>query len=111
MSPMILEMKTSREGVIPNDFTFSMILSAHPLVSPFHVHAKLIKTNHKDSASAVEGVIPNDFTFSMILSVHPLVSPFQVHAKLIKTNHKDSASAVSLSDDIFIDNKIKYVQL
>ncbi|KAL8136829.1 hypothetical protein V2J09_002831 [Rumex salicifolius] len=58
-----------------------------------------------------EGVIPNDFTFSMILSAHPLVSPFQVHAKLIKTNHKDSASAVSLSDDIFIDNKIKYVQL
>ncbi|KAL8136813.1 hypothetical protein V2J09_002814 [Rumex salicifolius] len=47
---LFLEM--NRAGVIPNDFTFSMILTAHPLVSPFQVHAQLIKTNHKDSACA-----------------------------------------------------------
>lgn len=34
-----------REGVKPNDFTYSLILGAQPLISPYEVHAQVIKTN------------------------------------------------------------------
>nr|GEX47448.1 pentatricopeptide repeat-containing protein At2g27610 [Tanacetum cinerariifolium] len=40
-----------REGVRPNDFTYSTILAAHPLISPFEIHAQAIKTNYESSAS------------------------------------------------------------
>ncbi|KAK4793389.1 hypothetical protein SAY86_023824 [Trapa natans] len=34
------------EGVSPNSFTYSVILTAHPFVSPSVVHAQVIKTSH-----------------------------------------------------------------
>ncbi|KAI4385442.1 hypothetical protein MLD38_003468 [Melastoma candidum] len=34
-------------GVKPNDFTYSVILGAHPLVRPNEVHAQVIKTNYE----------------------------------------------------------------
>lgn len=38
-----------REGVSPNHFTYSTILSAHPKISPFQIHAEVIKTNYETS--------------------------------------------------------------
>nr|XP_043613665.1 pentatricopeptide repeat-containing protein At2g27610 [Erigeron canadensis] len=40
-----------REGVRPNEFTYSTILAAHPMVSPLQIHAQAIKTNYDSSAS------------------------------------------------------------
>lgn len=36
-----------REGVSPNSFTYSVILTAHPFVSPSVVHAQVIKTSYE----------------------------------------------------------------
>lgn len=36
-----------REGVIPNSFTYSVILNAYPFVSPSIVHAQVIKTSYE----------------------------------------------------------------
>ncbi|KAF5193562.1 Pentatricopeptide repeat-containing protein [Thalictrum thalictroides] len=41
----------SREGVSPNHFTYSAILTAFPAVSPLQIHAQLIKTNYGKLAS------------------------------------------------------------
>ncbi|XP_050369458.1 pentatricopeptide repeat-containing protein At2g27610 isoform X1 [Argentina anserina] len=41
----------SREGVKPNDFTYSAIIMAHPCISIFQVHAQVIKTNYEKSPS------------------------------------------------------------
>eukprot|EP00257_Ricinus_communis_P018813 XP_015577625.1 pentatricopeptide repeat-containing protein At2g27610 isoform X1 [Ricinus communis] len=41
----------SREGVRPNDYTFSTILAAQPVVSPFEVHAQVIKSDYEKSPS------------------------------------------------------------
>ncbi|GAV58577.1 PPR domain-containing protein/PPR_2 domain-containing protein/DYW_deaminase domain-containing protein [Cephalotus follicularis] len=41
----------SREGVRPNHFTYSTIFMAHPVVSPFQIHAQVIKTNYEKSSS------------------------------------------------------------
>lgn len=41
----------TREGVRPNGFTYSIILTAQPAVSPFQVHAHIIKTNYEKSFS------------------------------------------------------------
>ncbi|KAF2321634.1 hypothetical protein GH714_000773 [Hevea brasiliensis] len=41
----------SREGVRPNDYTFSTILAAQPFVSPSEVHAQAIKSNYEKSSS------------------------------------------------------------
>ncbi|MQL76094.1 hypothetical protein Taro_008487 [Colocasia esculenta] len=35
------------EGVRPNDFTYSTVLTASPVVSPSQIHAQAIKTNHE----------------------------------------------------------------
>lgn len=35
-----------REGVQPNHFTYSIILKGHPFISPFQIHAQVIKTNY-----------------------------------------------------------------
>ncbi|XP_057956404.1 pentatricopeptide repeat-containing protein At2g27610 [Malania oleifera] len=39
-----------REGVRPNHFTYSTILTALPVVSPFQVHAQVVKTNYQNSS-------------------------------------------------------------
>ncbi|KAJ4980120.1 hypothetical protein NE237_010900 [Protea cynaroides] len=41
----------SREGVRPNHFTYSTILTASPTISPFQIHAQTIKTNYENSSS------------------------------------------------------------
>ncbi|GKU93864.1 hypothetical protein SLEP1_g7423 [Rubroshorea leprosula] len=38
-----------REGVRPNDFTYSTILTAQPAVSSIQIHAQVIKTNYEKS--------------------------------------------------------------
>ncbi|KAL6960238.1 Pentatricopeptide repeat-containing protein [Sarracenia purpurea var. burkii] len=40
-----------REGVRPNHFTYSTILTAHPTASLFQIHAQVIKTNYETSSS------------------------------------------------------------
>ncbi|KAJ9555522.1 hypothetical protein OSB04_010136 [Centaurea solstitialis] len=40
-----------REGVRPNDFTYSTVLAAHPTISPFQIHAQVIKTNYESATS------------------------------------------------------------
>lgn len=40
-----------REGVKPNNFTYSLILGAQPLISPYEVHAQVIKTNYQLSST------------------------------------------------------------
>ncbi|KAJ0083664.1 hypothetical protein Patl1_30440 [Pistacia atlantica] len=40
-----------QNGVRPNHFTYSVILTAQPVVSPFQVHAQVIKTNYEKSSS------------------------------------------------------------
>ncbi|XP_065869083.1 pentatricopeptide repeat-containing protein At2g27610 [Euphorbia lathyris] len=39
----------SREGVRPNDYTYSTILGAQPLISPFEVHAQAVKSDYATS--------------------------------------------------------------
>ncbi|XP_017238511.2 pentatricopeptide repeat-containing protein At2g27610 [Daucus carota subsp. sativus] len=41
----------NREAVRPNDFTYSTILTAHPTISLFQVHAPVIKSNYERTAS------------------------------------------------------------
>ena len=42
----------NREGVRPNHFTYSTILTAdHPAISIFQLHAQVIKTNYEKSSS------------------------------------------------------------
>ncbi|XP_010244384.1 PREDICTED: pentatricopeptide repeat-containing protein At2g27610 [Nelumbo nucifera] len=43
--------KMSREGVRPNHFTYSTILAAFPAVSPFQIHAQVIKANYENLPS------------------------------------------------------------
>ncbi|XP_062017055.1 pentatricopeptide repeat-containing protein At2g27610 [Rosa rugosa] len=49
--------KMSREGVRPNDFTYSAIIMAHPSISIFQVHAQVIKTNYEKSPSVGTSLI------------------------------------------------------
>ncbi|RWR78239.1 pentatricopeptide repeat-containing protein [Cinnamomum micranthum f. kanehirae] len=48
----VLFCEMRREGVWPNDFTYSTILTASPVISPFQIHAQVIKTNY-DKLSSV----------------------------------------------------------
>ena len=41
----------NREGVRPNHFTYSTILTAQPAISTFQLHAQVIKTNYEKSSS------------------------------------------------------------
>lgn len=43
--------KMAREGVRPNHFTYSTILTAQPAIFIFQVHAQVVKTNYEKSAS------------------------------------------------------------
>lgn len=43
--------KMNREGVRPNHFTYSTILTAQPAISIFQVHAQVIKTDYEKSPS------------------------------------------------------------
>ncbi|XP_077235815.1 pentatricopeptide repeat-containing protein At2g27610-like [Tasmannia lanceolata] len=47
----VLFCQMCRENVRPNDFTYSTILTATPTISPFQIHAQVIKTNYETSAS------------------------------------------------------------
>ncbi|XAR60119.1 hypothetical protein NMG60_11033371 [Bertholletia excelsa] len=40
-----------REGIAPNDFTYSSILTAHPTASLFQIHAQVIKINYENSST------------------------------------------------------------
>ncbi|KAJ9555523.1 hypothetical protein OSB04_010137 [Centaurea solstitialis] len=40
-----------REGVWPNDFTYSTVLTAHRTISPFQIHAQVIKKNYESATS------------------------------------------------------------
>lgn len=48
----VLFCKMRREGVRPNDFTYSTILTASPVISPFQIHTQVIKANY-DKLSSV----------------------------------------------------------
>lgn len=39
----------NRAGFRPNNFTYSTILTALPIVSPFQIHAQVVKTNYENS--------------------------------------------------------------
>ncbi|WOK91777.1 pentatricopeptide repeat-containing protein [Canna indica] len=41
-----------RDSVEPNDFTYSILLTASPQISPFQIHAQVIKTRHQQIPSA-----------------------------------------------------------
>ena len=40
-----------REGIRPNHFTYSTVLTAHPTASLIQIHAQVIKTNYENSSS------------------------------------------------------------
>ncbi|KAK9079153.1 hypothetical protein SSX86_000823 [Deinandra increscens subsp. villosa] len=40
-----------KEGVKPNEFTYSTLLAAHPAISVFQIHAQSIKSNYESSTS------------------------------------------------------------
>ncbi|CAN8247134.1 unnamed protein product [Cochlearia groenlandica] len=40
-----------RKGVKPNEFTYSVILTALPVISPSEVHAQVVKTNYESSST------------------------------------------------------------
>ncbi|XP_076896444.1 pentatricopeptide repeat-containing protein At2g27610-like [Bidens hawaiensis] len=40
-----------KEGVEPNEFTYSTLLAAHPLISVYQMHAQSVKTNYETSTS------------------------------------------------------------
>ncbi|KAL1204146.1 Pentatricopeptide repeat-containing protein [Cardamine amara subsp. amara] len=40
-----------RKGVRPNEFTYSVILTALPVISPSEVHAQVVKTNYERSST------------------------------------------------------------
>ncbi|OWM73670.1 pentatricopeptide repeat-containing protein At2g27610 [Punica granatum] len=41
----------TRDGVYPNSFTYSVILTAHPFVCPSAIHAQVIKTNYERTST------------------------------------------------------------
>ncbi|XP_038705817.1 pentatricopeptide repeat-containing protein At2g27610 [Tripterygium wilfordii] len=45
----LLFCQMSREGIQPNDFTYSTILAAQPTISPFQIHVQVIKSNYEKS--------------------------------------------------------------
>ncbi|KAG4138092.1 hypothetical protein ERO13_D07G113000v2 [Gossypium hirsutum] len=47
----------NKEGVKPNDFTYSTILTAQPAVSPFQIHAQAIKANYEKSPSVGTAIL------------------------------------------------------
>ncbi|KAJ9555524.1 hypothetical protein OSB04_010138 [Centaurea solstitialis] len=40
-----------REGVRPNHFTYCTVLAANPTISPFQIHAQVIKTNYESETA------------------------------------------------------------
>ncbi|KAJ8749986.1 hypothetical protein K2173_013901 [Erythroxylum novogranatense] len=46
-----------REGIRPNDFTYSTILTAQHAVSPFEVHAQVIKGKYENSPTVGTGLL------------------------------------------------------
>ncbi|XP_068658135.1 pentatricopeptide repeat-containing protein At2g27610-like [Aristolochia californica] len=46
-----------RKSVSPNDYTYSTILTACPVISPFQVHAQVIKTNYRESLSVATALM------------------------------------------------------
>nr|KJB09049.1 hypothetical protein B456_001G121300 [Gossypium raimondii] len=46
-----------QNGVKPNDFTYSTILTAQPAVSPFQIHAQAIKANYEKSPSVGTAIL------------------------------------------------------
>ncbi|KAI7983736.1 Pentatricopeptide repeat-containing protein [Camellia lanceoleosa] len=46
-----------RKGVRPNHFTYSTVLTAHPVASLFQVHAQVIKTNYENSPSVGTAIL------------------------------------------------------
>ncbi|OMO89147.1 hypothetical protein COLO4_19916 [Corchorus olitorius] len=47
----------NKEGVRPNHFTYSTILTAQPAVSPFQIHAQVIKANYEKSPSVGTAIL------------------------------------------------------
>ncbi|XP_021279350.1 pentatricopeptide repeat-containing protein At2g27610 [Herrania umbratica] len=47
----------NKEGVRPNHFTFSTILTAQPAVSPFQIHAQVIKVNYEKSPTVGTAIL------------------------------------------------------
>ncbi|KAD4384301.1 hypothetical protein E3N88_24469 [Mikania micrantha] len=48
-----------REGVKPNEFTYSTLLAAHPTISVFQIHAQSIKTNYESATSVGTALLDN----------------------------------------------------
>ncbi|XVF19735.1 hypothetical protein REPUB_Repub11eG0136500 [Reevesia pubescens] len=47
----------NKEGVKPNHFTYSTILTAQPAVSPFQIHAQVIKANYEKCPSVGTAIL------------------------------------------------------
>ncbi|KAK8562456.1 hypothetical protein V6N13_018947 [Hibiscus sabdariffa] len=47
----------NKEGVRPNHFTYSAILTAQPTISPFQIHAQVIKANYEKSPSVGTAIL------------------------------------------------------
>ncbi|KAM1310045.1 hypothetical protein PS2_006679 [Malus domestica] len=65
----------SREGVRPNDFTYSAILMVYPSLSIFQIHAQVIKTNYEKSPSVGTSLID---AYVKMGNVHEAEKVFQI---------------------------------
>ncbi|XP_048136224.1 LOW QUALITY PROTEIN: pentatricopeptide repeat-containing protein At2g27610 [Rhodamnia argentea] len=96
-----------RGGVKPNDFTYSLILGAQPLIAPHEVHAQVIKNNYQSSSTVG----------TALLDAYVKIGSTDTAAKVFKSVHeKDVVSwsamlaGYALSGDT--ENAVKvYLQL
>ncbi|XVF05196.1 hypothetical protein REPUB_Repub05bG0151000 [Reevesia pubescens] len=56
----------NKEGVRPNHFTYSTILTAQPAVSPFQIHAQVIKANYEKYPSVGTAILDAYFKLGNI---------------------------------------------
>ncbi|KAG9455062.1 hypothetical protein H6P81_007966 [Aristolochia fimbriata] len=99
-----------RERVSPNDYTYSTILTACPVISPFQIHAQAIKTNYSESLSVATALMSAYLKFG---SGHEASSIFkQLNVKDIVAwsamlagfaQAKDSEGAVKLLKEMVKD--------
>ncbi|XP_008808560.1 pentatricopeptide repeat-containing protein At2g27610 [Phoenix dactylifera] len=63
-----------KENVEPNDFTYSILSTASPVVSPFQVHAQVIKTNYQHVPSVGTALLA---AYTKLGDTHDALSVFR----------------------------------
>lgn len=63
-----------KENVEPNDFTYSILLTASPVISPFQVHVQVIKTNHQHAPSVGTALLA---AYTKLGNTHEALSVFR----------------------------------